>query len=138
VNDALLDLVGTGQIPRETYERLVFPVYFRTAQELVEPVAGTHPDLAEVFRLDRVDSREVSVPFNERFEQTGNAPAYAREYTAFLRAFTEPIIRMTFSDQEQLDSLIETLYSRIEARLAEEPVGYAFHYIQVAALLTKQ
>jgi gibberellin A4 carboxyl methyltransferase len=138
LNDALLDLVASSRLLRESYEQLVFPIYFRTAEELVEPVAGANPGLAERFRLDRVDSMEVTVPFNQRLERTGDVPAYAREFTEFLRAFTEPIVRMTFAEEPALDSLIVDLYSGVEARLAADPSGYAFHYIQVAALLTKR
>jgi len=138
LNDALLDLVASGRLRRESYERLVFPIYFRTAEELVEPVAGANPGLAELFRLDRVDSMEVTVPFNQRLEMTGDVPAYAREFTEFLRAFTEPIIRMAFVEEPDLDSLIVDVYSGVEARLAGDPSGYALHYIQVAALLTRR
>src|SRR5262249_4128859 len=138
VNDALLDLVDARRLRRESYERLVFPIYFRTAEELAAPVAGANPGLAELFRLDRSGSMEVTVPFNQRLELTGDVPAYAREFTGFLRAFTEPIIRMTFVDEPDLDSLIVDLYSQVEARLASDPSGYPFHYIQVAALFTKR
>ena len=138
VNDALLDLVASGQLHRESYERLVFPIYFRTAEELVEPVSGPEPSMAEQFRLDRVDSMEVPVPFNQQLEQSGDVPAYAKAFTDFMRAFTEPIIRMTFANEAELDSLVTELYARVEARLTGDPYGYAFHYVQVAALLTKR
>ena len=115
---------------RESYEQLVFPIYFRTADELVEPVAAPNAGLAELFRLDRVESMEVPVPFCERLAQTGDVQAYAREFTGFLQAFTEPIIRMTFANEPELDSLIVDLYTRVEFRLASDPSGYAFHYIQ--------
>ncbi len=138
LNDSLLDLVASGLLRRESYERLIFPLYFRTAEELVEPVAGGDSAMAELFRLDRVDSMEVTVPFSERLAQTGDVQTYAREFTSFLQAFTEPIIRMTFVNEPKLDCLIVDLYTRVEARLTSDPSGYAFHYIQVVALLTKR
>jgi hypothetical protein len=55
-----------------------------------------------------------------------------------VRAFTEPIIRMTFANEAEFDSLVADLYARIEARLKVGSSGYAFHYVQVAALLTKR
>ena len=137
LSDALLDLVGSGRLARESYERLLFPIYFRSTEELVEPIAGANPVVAELFRLDRVESMEVPVPFNERLARTGNLAAYASEFTSFLQAFTEPIIRMSFVDEPKLDSLIAALYAGVEARLAADPSSYTFHYIQVAALLTK-
>jgi hypothetical protein len=68
----------------------------------------------------------------------GHVPAYAEAFTDFMRAFTEPIIRMTFANDAQLDLLVADLYARIEARLADGSSGYAFHYVKVAALLTKR
>ena len=43
LNDALLDLVASGRLRRELYNRLVFPIYFRTTDELVAPVASAVP-----------------------------------------------------------------------------------------------
>jgi hypothetical protein len=45
---------------------------------------------------------------------------------------------MTFAIEAEFDSLVADLYARIEARLTDDPYGYAFHYVQVAALLTKR
>ena len=78
------------------------------------------------------------VPFNERLALTGDVSTYANEFTEFLRAFTEPMIRMLSVNEPDLNSLIADLYSQVGARLAADPSGYAFHYIQVAALLTKR
>jgi hypothetical protein len=138
LNDALLDLIASGRLRRESYEQLVFPIYFRTVDELVEPLEDTSAGLSDLFRLDRAESMEVSVPFNQRLAQTGDVQMYAKAYSSFLRAFTEPIIRMAFSEVSDVDSLIGELYARVEARLASDPSGYAFHYIQVAALVTRR
>ena len=138
LNDALLDLLTSGRLRRKSYEQLVLPIYFRTVEELVEPVAGGNTDVVKLFTIDKADSMDVPVPFNQRLEQTGDGRAYAREFTDFMRAFTEPIIRMTFVNEPQLDSLIVELYSKVESRLAADPSGYAFHFIQVAALLTRR
>ena len=88
--------------------------------------------------LDHVDSMEVAVPFNQKLAETGDVPAYAREFSDFIRAFTEPIIRMAFAKAPDLESLIADLYSGVVERLTADPTGYAFHYIQVAALLTRR
>lgn len=137
VNDALLDLVAARRIPRNAYEAIVFPVYFRTEEELVEPVVGAGSAAEKMYRLDRVGSTESPVPFNERLRENGDVKAYARDYTSFLRAFTEPILRLTLSGLPNLDGLFTELYAQIESRLAADPEGYALHYVQVAALFTR-
>ena len=95
------------------------------------PIAGR-------FQVDRVESMEIAVPFNQRWERSGDVTAYAGEFTGFLRAFTEPILRQSFTDQANLDELLEAVYERVGARLLANPMGYEFHYIQVAALLTRR
>jgi hypothetical protein len=138
LNDALLDLVAAGRLGPASYERLLFPIYFRTSEELVAPIVGVNSGLSELFRLDRVDSMEVVVPFNERLDRTGDVAAYAREFAQFMRAFTEPIILMALADQSDRDFVIDDLYPQVESRLARDPGFYPFHYIQVAALLTRR
>src|SRR3954447_18246982 len=40
LSDAPLGLMDEDILPRRVYEQLVFPVYFRTTQELTAPVEG--------------------------------------------------------------------------------------------------
>jgi gibberellin A4 carboxyl methyltransferase len=137
LSDALLDLVAAGRLDRAAYERLVLPVYFRTKEELVDPVLRPDSPVAGLFRLERADGMEVPVPFNRRRQETGDLAAYAAEFTGFLRAFSEPILRLTFPDQNELDALIDEVYRRVQSRLIDDPSAYEFRYIQVAALLTR-
>jgi len=64
--------------------------------------------------------------------------AYARSYTCFLRAISEPIVRAALRHPEGGTVLVECLYERIQARLQAEPERYLFRYILVAALLTRR
>jgi hypothetical protein len=63
---------------------------------------------------------------------------YATEYTAFLRAFSEPIMRLSFASLSDIEGAIELLYQRVRSRLIERREDYLFHFVQVAALLTRQ
>jgi gibberellin A4 carboxyl methyltransferase len=137
LNDALLDLVDAGRFGRASYEQLVFPLYFRTEAELVEPFADEGNGPGESFRPDRAMTMEVPVPFVERLGHDGDVSAYARDYTGFMRAFTEPVIRSSLAGHRDPGATLNELYARVEARLAEDPSGYAFRYVQVAALLTR-
>jgi gibberellin A4 carboxyl methyltransferase len=137
LNDALLDLRDTGRLDGETYRRLIFPIYYRTRQELIDPLLRHDSPVAGCFRVERVESLEVSVPFNQRWEQSGDVSAYAKEYTGFLRAFSEPILRLSFANHDNLEALIEEVYQRVQVRLLANPADYEFHYIEVAALLTR-
>jgi hypothetical protein len=135
LSDALLDLVVDGVLPRQVYDDLVFPVYFRTVRELTAPVEADG-ELAGAFRVEQADTREVGVPFNEERERTGDIAAWARGYTGFLRAFTEPVLAVTIPETSAAFGTVEEVYRRVEHLLIQDPMRYEFRYISVGALLT--
>ncbi len=136
-NDALLEVVDAGLIDRPGYEAFYQPVYFRTLQELTAPVATPDATLASLFSLERAETYEVAVPFVEEFRRTGDVTTYARSYTDFFRAFTEPVLRAAFPDDDP-DRLANEVYERAERLVREHPDRYEFHYVSVAALMTRR
>ena len=104
------DLVANNLIGREAHQRLVVLVYFPTAQELIEPI--TSATLPALFQLDGCDTMEVAIPFRSRLVQSGDVRAYAKNFSDFIRAFTEPIIRMSFGSEQfgtwPMNSLIQS------------------------------
>jgi hypothetical protein len=137
LNDALLELRKAGRLDRDTYRRIVFPIYFRTHDELTAPLRDVNSPVAGRFRIERAESLDVSIPLNERRAATGDLAAYAAEYTEFLRAFSEPILRLAVADQPDIEGLIEDVFQSVTALLLAQPAEYEFHYIEVAALLTR-
>ncbi len=135
LNDAVLEVLDAGVIDRPAYEPYYQPVYFRTLDELVAPVAGREAPLAPLFRLERAESYEVAVPFVAEFERTGDAAVFARTYTDFFRAFTEPVLRAAFPRAP--DRFADDVFGRAERLIREHPERYEFHYVSVAALLTR-
>src|SRR5262249_10807336 len=93
LNDACLDLVGACQLPREQYERLLMPQYFRTVAELLAPLEHEVSPVAGAFAIDRAESLEAPLPFVLEFRRTRDVAAYAAAYTGFLQAISEPVIR---------------------------------------------
>jgi hypothetical protein len=138
LNDACLDLVAAGQLEREVYERFTFPAYFRTVAELIEPLERKDSPVRGVFTVDRAESLEVATPFFVEFRRSGDAAAYARAYTGFLRAVSEPVVKAALRQPQREATTVECLYERIRARLQAEPERYLFRYILVAALLTRR
>lgn len=133
LNDALLELVDARMIDRNAYDSFYQPVYFRTLDELTEPVAisGTS------FRIERQETYEASVPFNDDFARDGDVDTFAAAYTDFYRAFTEGVLRLHFGDHPQLDELVSDVYRRAERLLRETPDRYPFNYIAHAVLLAR-
>lgn len=136
LSDAILDLVEAGHLPGDVYERLVFPIYFRTLDELLAPLK-TDVDLQQAFRLEETGSRDVPVPFNLALATTGNRAEWVRSYTGFLRAFSEPIVALVLAGSSSHAATLDRIYQRVGERLADEPARYEFHYISVGALLTR-
>lgn len=133
LNDAMLEVVDAAMIDRETYDTFYQPVYFRTLDELTGPVKSS----GAPFRIDRQETYEAPVPFNEDFGRTGDVSAFATAYTNFFRAFTEAVLRLHLSGHEQLDAVVSEIYGRAARLVRAAPGRYPFHYIAHAVLLTR-
>ncbi len=136
LSDSVLDCVEEGIFQREVYEELVFPIYFRTLGELLAPIEADSW-LAKTFRVEKAETREVSVPFNVALNDNGDKVTWARSYTGFLRAFSESILASALPADLPLAETLDKIYYRVEHRLIANPASYEFHYISIAALLTR-
>ncbi len=52
--------------------------------------------LANIFAVAEAETAEVSNPYWEELERSGDAQAYAKSYTAFVRAFAESTLQQHF------------------------------------------
>jgi hypothetical protein len=137
LNDACVDLVDSGQMRRADYERLVVPVYFRSLDEMLAPLAGSDSPLADTYRMDRAEVVHVATAFVENYRRTGDVAAYAADYSAFLRAVSEPVVAASLAGSADSGALVSAIYERVRNRLAAEPERYMFQNIEVAVLLTR-
>jgi hypothetical protein len=138
LNDACLDLVASGRVPRARYERLTIPVYFRTLTELRAPFDDVKSPVHGLFRVDRAETLEVPTPFIKAYQQGGPVAAFADDFTGFLRAFTEPLAQAALAEGESERGIIDELYERLHARLLAEPKRYVFRYFLPSILLTRR
>ena len=138
LNDACLDLVAAGRLGREQYERLTTPVYFRTLEELLAPLQREDSPVRGAFTVDRAEALEVPIPFLVEFRRDGNVAAYAGAYTGFLRAVSEPVVRVAVNQPEGEGGTVERLYERVRVRLLADPERYSWRFTLVAALLTRR
>jgi gibberellin A4 carboxyl methyltransferase len=136
LNDSWLDLVATGDVPRDVYDKFTMPVYFRTESELRAPLE--EGPLGNAFTIDRSETMIVKTPFLAAFDQTGDAEVLAKDYAGFLRAISEPVVAAALEHRENRQAAIEALYDRAHARVLAEPKRYHFRYIQVAIELTRR
>lgn len=137
LNDAIIEVCNSGRITSDEYERYYQPIYFRTLQELVMPVAEASSRLSSLYRPERAETYEVKTPFIEDYRATGDAATFARAFTDFLRAFTEPVLRIAFSSCADIDALVSDIFSCAEHLIRGNPEAYMFHHVCVAALMTR-
>jgi hypothetical protein len=138
LNDACLDLVASGRLPRQRYERFTMPIYFRTVAETLAPLEREGSPVKGTFVVDQADNLEVSTPFFVEFDRTGDTAKLADAYTGALRAFSEPIARAALVGESGEDTIIEELYGRVHARMKAEPERYRFRYLLTATLFTRR
>jgi hypothetical protein len=138
LNDACLDLVAAGQLPREGYQRLTAPCYFRTVPEFLAPLERAGSPVGDAFMVDRAEAIEDPLPFLVELRRGGDVAAYAEAYTGFLRAVSEPVVRAAFDRSDGAAATVEGLYDRIRDRVLTEPERYAWRHHLVAVLLTRR
>ena len=136
--DASLDLVAAGRIERARQERLIIPVYFRTLSELLAPLQEEGSPVRGAFAVERAETFQVPTPFEVEYQATWNAADYAAAYGGFLRAFSEPVVRLALLKPGEDPAVIDAVYERVIERIQAEPERYRFRYVQVAALLTRR
>jgi hypothetical protein len=138
LNDACLDLVAAGRLPRQRYECFTMPIYFRTVAETLAPLERDDSPVKGAFAVDRAETLEVQTPFFVEFDRSGDRAKLADDYTGFLRAFSEPVARVALAGDDGDDALMNDLYSRIHARINAEPQRYRFRYLLTTTLFTRR
>ncbi len=138
LNDAVLEAVDQAMISQGDYDQYYQPVYFRTLKELTAPFEDPDSEVANLFTLERSEFYEVTVPFVQEYEKTGDIDVYAAAYTNFFRAFTEAVLRLNFANHPSLETLVEFVFDQSEKLVRQYPERYEFHYVAVAALLTRK
>lgn len=135
-HNALSQLVAEGIVPTAVQREFFLPVVYRTHDALLAPLIKD-PGLAACFEVERAETLESPVPFNQAFEANGDLAAWAKEYAGFIRAFSEPILEAAVEGRGASRDLIDIVYARLEQRLREDPARYRFHFISVGALLRR-
>ncbi len=138
LNDACLDLVASGRLPRQRYERFTMPIYPRTVAETLEPLERDGSPVKGTFAIDRAETLEVQPPFFVEFDRTGDAAKLADDYAGFLRAFSEQVARAALVGDDGDGAVIDELYERVRTRMRSEPQRYRFRYLLTATLFTRR
>ena len=117
-------LAEDGLLDRKALDEYVFPVYCRSVAEMTAPLTGDGP-LASRLEVVGAEEGDVANPYWAQFERDGDAPAYAKAYTEFVRAFAEPTMKAHLFEPaasgKDPDALSDEYFARLEASTAAEP-----------------
>ena len=87
------DLAAEGMLDAALCDRYILPVYARTPTEARSALEGPSAPLRDHFEVLHCRTDPVANPYLEQWRADGDAAAYGRAYSAFVRAFTESSVR---------------------------------------------
>jgi hypothetical protein len=109
----------------------VIPIYERTAEEVRRPFRGEIGERLEL-RDERIEA--VENPSAAAFRHDGDATKFARDFTGFFRAFSEPSLRAGLGAS---DAGIEELYRRLQRWLEEAAETFSFDVSALTAVIAR-
>jgi gibberellin A4 carboxyl methyltransferase len=137
MNECALQLVDAGDIPQEVYARYCFPVVPRTIADATAPVRGPLADRLELLHCGLTD---VPSPYQVALDQTGDITAFAKNYTAFTRAFSESSLRegLFRYGNAGADTLADQFYEAMQTALTARPQDYPFDDLTLAVMVRRR
>jgi SAM dependent carboxyl methyltransferase len=137
MNSCALALVDGGEIPADVYARYCFPVVPRTVAEATAPVTGL---LADRLELLHCGLSEVASPYEAALARTGDVAAFAYDYAAFTRAFSESSLRdgvFRFAKSDA-DVVTDRFYAMMQDALAARPKDYPFEDLTLSVMVRRR
>ncbi len=141
-NHILQQLVKDGTLYQTEHEEMAIPTYYRTAEEWKEPFMSDSA-FAKDAALSLDHFEEVTLPdvYLERFQQDGDAQAFAEAYTGFFKAAYEPCLFVNLSDKRTPESrqhVIDVFSQKLQSALAQDPKKYSCSWILHLMLISKK
>jgi salicylate 1-O-methyltransferase len=136
----LQDLVKDRVLSADEYNEMAIPTYYRTAQEWKEPFSSDS-DIAQSLALDRFEELVLPDVYLERYEQDGDAEAFAKTYTGFFKAAFEPCLFVSLSDKRTPDDrqrVIDSFSQGLQSALAKDPKKYSCRWVIQLMLISKK
>jgi hypothetical protein len=133
LNDAMLAAVDAGDLTEQQWRGFVDPAVFPTLADLLEPIESG--SAAGLFTVEQSITAEVPVPFESDYARTGDRAAYVAAHVGFVRAFAEPLLRLSLGAGPAADRSIAAVFEQMHRTVSADPARYRYRYIDVAVLL---
>jgi hypothetical protein len=132
VRAVCVDMAAEGLIDPSRVENYVIPIYERTADDVRRPFGEA---LGEELELLEPHIEPVENPYVAAYRKNGDAPAFARDFTAFFRAFSQPSLAQGLA---ATGSTLEELYRRLESRIRAEADTFDFQVNALTAVIARR
>lgn len=132
-------MAAEGILARSAVDGYLLPVYARTAAEAQQPL-GEDGGLRAAFSIDEIRVDSVANPYLDTWRQDGDSAAYARNYAAFVRGFTESNLRlhlMAATPPTEVDPVVDDFFARLEARFTADPMSDRFEDWTLTVVLAR-
>ncbi len=140
VNDVLQAMVKKGELFADEYAKMAIPTYYRIEKEWREPFEGSDFIRGNPLSLLRYEEFAVDDVYLAQYEQTGDAVAFAQEYTAFFLAAFEPSLFVSLrADRNDLNKqrIIEIFSKQLQTALAQDPPKYSARWWLAVMVIAK-
>ena len=136
------ELVADGSLDRSSVDRYILPVYARTPAEARAPLEGQGAPLQDAFELIECRTDPVANPYLEKWCTDRDAAAYGRDYSAFVRAFTESSLREHLvppgTADAQAGELLDRYFTLLAERFAADPERDRFEDWTLTVVLARR
>jgi len=126
------DMAAEGKLDRARVNDYVIPIYERTLDEVRRPFDD---EIGQRLQLESLSLHAIANPATERYRDDGDPSAFAREFTGFVRAWSEPSLREAFSAG---DAVLAELYQRLESRLRDTAADFVFEVHAICAVIRRR
>lgn len=145
LNLSLRTMVEDGLLNAERVDCFQMPIHRPRRDEVVAPFSIKSLEKLPL-DLQFIEAKSVECPLFVRWTRDRDSQQYARSYTSFIRAFSEPTVRTILLRSRHLpddqmhslsDRLADEIYSRIEALILESPSKFVMKRTQILIALKK-
>lgn len=139
-NAVLRELADEGSIERSALASFVFPIYYRTLAECLEPLRAGAGDLAGKWRVEHARLERVACPLRAAFQQSGDRAWYADQFVRSLRSWSEGVLAQAFlqgRSQADREKVLNDIYGRLFARVLERPDEHFYIMDEIFMLLSR-
>jgi SAM dependent carboxyl methyltransferase len=127
-----VELADEGLLDPDRLDEYVIPIYERTVEEVRRPFSE---GIGERLELRKVQIAPVENPSAAAYRESGDATAFARDFTAFFRAFSEPSLKTGLAAG---DDAIDDLYRHLRSRLEDEADTFTFEVNALTAVVARR